>query len=145
MSKKVNTSESILNINETNDKKLDLGSAGKGVVTQTTNGIDLLNGSYSVPYALSERFEKLGPDDYSDEMKEYGDAMDKDSVLQKYNDENHIVNQPTQKGPNKYIAEAVDIKTPVYESMYKDKTCAFFLGSISFLSLYVIYKFIERE
>jgi len=145
MSKKVNTSEEILKINETNDMKLDLGSAGKEVVLQTTNGVDLLNSSNSVAYALSEHFEKLGPDNYSDEMKEYGDALDKGSVLQKYNDENHIVNQPTQKRPNKYIAEAVDIKTPVYESMYKDKTCAFFLGSISILSLYVIYKFIERE
>lgn len=145
MSKKVNTSETILNINESNDKKEGLGSAGKGVVLQITNGNDLLNGASSLPYALSEHFEKLGPDDYMDEMKEYEDAVDKDSVLQKYNDENHIVNQPTQRGPNKYIAEAVDIKSPVYESMYKDKTCAFFLGSISLLSLYVIYKFIERE
>lgn len=145
MSKIINTSEEILSINETNDKKQDLGSAGKGVVIQTKNGIDLLNSSYSIPYALSENFEKLGPDNYSDEMKEYGDALDKDSVLQKYNDENHIVNQPTQKSPNKYVAEAVDIKSPVYESMYKDKTCAFFLGSVSILSLYVIYRFIERE
>ena len=56
MSKKINTSEEILSINETNDKKQDLGSAGKGVVIQTKNGKDLLNSSYSIPYALSENF-----------------------------------------------------------------------------------------
>jgi hypothetical protein len=145
MSNKINTSEAILKMNQNNDMNEVLGSAGKAVVLQTTNGADLLNSAHSVPYALSEHFEKLGPDDYTDELKEYDGAVDKNSVLQKYNDKNHIVNQPTQKGPNKYVAEAVDIKVPVYESMYKDKTCAFFLGSISVLSLYVIYKFIERE
>jgi len=145
MSDKINTSEAILNINDNNDKKQNLGNTNKGVIVQTVNGIDLLKGVQSVPYALSEHFEKLGPENYTDELKEYGDAINKDSVLQKYDDENHIVNQPIQKVPNKYIAEAVDIKVPVYESMYKDKTCAFFLGSISLLSLYVIYKFIERE
>lgn len=147
MSKKVNTSEAISEMNKNNDAKQNLGNANKGLILQTTNGVDLLDSKYSAPFALSEKLEKLGPDNYKDEMKEYETAPDeyKDSVLQKSNDENHVVNHPVQKKPNQYVAEAVDIKTPVYESMYKDKMCAFFLGSISLISLYVIYKFIERE
>jgi len=134
-------------MNENNDTKQNLGDAEKTIIMQTINGTDLLESKYSIPFALSENFKKLGPDDFMDEMKEYEHTPDvlKDSVLQKNNQKNHIVNQPIQKRPTQYVAEAVDIKTPVYESMYKDKTCAFFLGSISILSLYVIYKFIERE
>jgi len=150
MSNKVNTSETIHEMNKNNDANKNLGNDGKGLVAQTINGTDLLNKNYSAPHPLSENFEKLGPDNYSDELKEYEETPDtyKDSLLQKYNDENHIVNQPVQTRPTSYIAEVNELKppaTPKYESMYKDKTCAFFLGSISILSLYVIYKFFERE
>jgi len=150
MSNKVNTSEAILDINKTNDAKPNLGNTNKGVVQQTINGTDLLNKNYSAPHPLSENFEKLGPDDYTDEFKEYEETPDtyKDSLLQKYDDKHHIVNQPVQARPTKYIAEVNEVKPPAspkYELMYKDKTCAFFLGSISLLSLYVVYKFIERE
>jgi hypothetical protein len=146
MSSQINTSESILTINENNDKTQNLGDEAT-LIEQSENGIDLLN-VRSTAYSVFEFFEQMFPMNYRNEMSDYVNAPTEESkhaVLDEYDEEKHIVNQPTKE----YIIveEKHEKKRPSanYELMYKDRVCTFFIGSVSIISLYAVFKIIERK
>lgn len=144
MSSQINTAEVILQINETNDKIVSLD---KVETLQKINGVDLLR-EYHLFYGGFEEFDKLYPDEYTDEMKEYKNALSesgKIGVVQKYDGENHVVNQPVQNRPSKFAATTTKsaLAKPKYETMYKDNVCKFFIGSISVVSLYILFRMIK--
>jgi hypothetical protein len=150
MSSQINTHEAILQINEKNDKTQNLGNEAS-LVQQNENGFDLLKHSQTIAYSFFEFFEKMFPESYRNEMSEYINASsehDKDAVLNKYDQDNHIVNQPTKEIliVEKNYAKTLPCPIPVnYELMYKDDVCTFFIGSISVISLYIVFKLIERD
>jgi hypothetical protein len=146
----VNLHETIQAINTTNDNAHNLGDGNKVVKRQEKNGVDLLLNSQSLNYFIYENFQKLFPSNYVDEMKEYNGALnerEREHVLKKYGNEMHEINQPIQNRPSKFLNTSVNKIAPVvnYEVMYGDKVCTFFIGSISVIGLYIVYKMIERD
>ena len=146
MSSQINTSESILTINENNDKTQNLGDEAI-LIEQSENGVDLLN-ARSTAYSVFEFFEQMFPMNYRNEMSDYVNApteQSKDDVLEEYDQENHIVNQPMKEYV--IVEEKHEKKRPSanYELMYKDSVCAFFIGSVSIISLYAVFKLIEHK
>lgn len=158
MSLQINSTEAIIQINENNDKIQNLGDDA-AIVPQDVNGIDLLRYRNAPKYSFFEFFKLLLPEDYRNEMSEYVNAPgehERDVVLNKYDQEKHVVNQPTQHydSVHQYDNDVLVVeekraathqKQVNYELMYKDKVCAFFIGSISIISLYAVFKLIERD
>jgi len=140
----VNTSETILQINETNIKKASLGGDERTIVTQKLNGVELLRDSPVKYFDSVEGFDRFYPESYVDEMKEYKSAsMDnsKNAIVKKYDDESHVINQPVKVEPDSKITQTA----PKYESMYNDSVCRFFIGSVSLISLYVVFQILEGK
>jgi hypothetical protein len=133
----VNTAEGILKINKYNDTNHDLGNQAN-TVNQTINGIDLLRAAKGFSYNCYECFEKMFPDNYVDEKRQYDNSVAKNAVLKKYDNNNHVVNQPSNDVSNR-------ARIPKYEEMYNDSICSFFIGSISVISLYVVFQMIDKN
>jgi hypothetical protein len=152
MSAQINTFEDILQINENNDKTQNLGDDA-AIVEQNVNGIDLLKERAPVEHGLVESFAQIFPENYRNEMSDYANAStehEKDVVLNNYDKENHVVHQPMHNDVNDVVVveEKREPTSPPqvnYELMYKDNVCAFFIGSISIISLYAVFKLIERD
>jgi hypothetical protein len=152
MSVQINSAEDILQINENNDKIQNLGD-GAIVVEQNVNGVDLLKERAPVEHGLVESFEQMFPANYRDQMSDYVNATtehEKDVVLNNYDKENHIVNQPMHNHEDTVVVveekrETIPPPPVKYELMYKDNVCAFFIGSVSIISLYAVFKLIERD
>jgi len=146
----LNTSEVIREINKSNDSKQNLGDGDKSVHRQEKNGVDIL-----CPPLLpnSPLFENFDRGNYVDEMTEYENAIneyEKSSILKKYQDIAHEINQPTQNRPSGFAYSAPKLSKDVkivpelhYESMYNDKVCTFFIGSVTAVGLYIVYKMME--
>jgi hypothetical protein len=148
MSSQINTSESILKINENNDKTQNLGNEAS-LNEQSGNGVDLLKKSQSVAYTVFEAFEKMFPDEFQNEMSDYVKAPTEQSkidVLNDYDSKNHIVNQPTRKPVNvEKVPQPQPVPEPDYKLMYKDEICTFFIGSVSIISLYIVFNFLQDK
>jgi hypothetical protein len=144
MSSQINTPESILKINENNDKIQNLGNE-TSFIQQSSNGVDLLKSSHSSAYSVFKFLDKTFPENYHNEMSDYQKAPTEQSkidVLNDYDHKNHIVNQPTRKSANVEKGQVPQIN---YELMYNDGICTFFLGSMSVISLYIVFILIERK
>jgi hypothetical protein len=152
MSVQINSAEDILQINNNNDKTHNLGDDA-AIVEQNVNGVDLLKERAPTEHGLVEFFEKMFPTNYRNEMSDYVNAPgehEKDVVLNNYDKEKHVVNQPALHYEDNVIVveekrETTKPPQVKYELMYKDNVCAFFIGSISIISLYAVFKLIERD
>jgi hypothetical protein len=151
----INTSETINQINQNNDSKQNLGDGDKTVHRQEQNGFDLLccsEFSNSLSFDTPS-FAKLNPPNYIDEMTEYENAKgdyEKEAILKKYQEITQKVNDAVQNSSNVEYSDERPVEnfTSVpelnYEDMYKDNVCTFFIGSITVIGLFIVYKMIER-
>jgi hypothetical protein len=151
----INTSDTIKQINENNDSKKSLGDGDKVVQLQEKNGMDLLCQSEFSKCATFEIFDTLNPPNYMNEMTEYENAKndyEKNAFLKKYHELAEKMNEEVQGRSNslelsneKKIEKFTNIREKNYEDMYKDEICTFFIGSVTLIGLYVVYKMIERD
>jgi hypothetical protein len=153
----INTSETINQINQNNDSKQNLGDGDKTVRRQEQNGFDLLccsEFSNSLSFDTLS-FAKLNPPNYIDEMTEYENAKydyEKAAVLKKYQEITQKVNESVQSDTSSNVEYSnenpIENFTSVpelnYEDMYKDNVCTFFIGSITVIGLFIVYKMVER-
>ena len=153
----INTSETINQINENNDSKQNLGDGGKTFRRQEKNGVDLLCCS---EFSNSLSFDTKSSDKLNnrhrvvDEMSEYENAKDdyeKAAILKKYQEIAQQINEPVQERPRDYnsldekqVENFSSIPEVNYEDMYKDDICRFFIGSVTLIGLYIVYKMVER-
>jgi hypothetical protein len=89
-----------------------------------------------------------------DEMSEYENAKhdyEKAAILKKYQEIAQKINEPVQErssgyeSSNKKKIENFTSKPVInYEDMYKDDICTFFIGSVTLIGLYIVYKMVER-
>jgi len=153
----INTSETINQINENNDSKQNLGDGGKTFHRQEKNGVDLLccsefSNSLSFDTKSSDKLNTMHP--VIDEMSEYENAKhdyEKAAILKKYQEIAQKINEPVQERSsgyeslNKKKIENFTSKPGInYEDMYKDDICTFFIGSVTLIGLYIVYKMVER-
>ena len=153
----INTSETINQINENNDSKQNLGDGDKTVRRQEKNGVDLLCCS---EFSNSLSFDTKSSDKLNnrhrvvDEMSEYENAKDdyeKAAILKKYQEIAQQINEPVQERSYEYnsfdekqVENFTSIPKVNYEDMYKDDICRFFIGSVTLIGLYIVYKMVER-
>ena len=153
----INTSEKINQINENNDSKQNLGDGGKTFHRQEKNGVDLLCCS---EFSNSLSFDTLSFDKLNtmhpviDEMSEYENAKtdyEKAEILKKYQEIAQQINEPVQERHRDYnsfdekqVENFTSIPEVNYEDMYKDDICRFFIGSITVIGLFIVYKMVER-
>jgi hypothetical protein len=153
----INTSETINQINENNDSKQNLGDGDKTIHRQEKNGIDLLCCS---EFSNSESFDSPSFDKLNtkhsvvDEMTEYDNAKNQyknEAFLKKYKELTEQTKEEVQSRSNrlelsseKKLEEFTDVPKINYEDMYKDDICTFFIGSVTLIGLFIVYKMIER-
>jgi len=142
MSNQVNTYETIQKINLSNDSQSNLGIPEDRLsYAQKTNGVDLINNKNRF-IDLNTQLEgsvgtkaTLSPS----ESRKVFDKMLESSTNVKTEENFDVVNTK----PNHYVYELEPVREINYEDMYKDKICTFFIGSVSIVSLYVVFKLIN--
>ena len=147
----INTSDTINEINKNNDSKRNLGDGDKTFHRQEKNGIDLLCCS---EFSNSLSFNKLNEPNYLDEMTEYENAKNEynnEAFLKKYQELTEQIKEEVQSRSNslelsneKKIENFTNVPKINYEDMYKDDICTFFIGSVTLIGLYIVYKMIDH-
>lgn len=153
----INTSETINQINENNDFKQNLGDGGKTFHRQEKNGVDLLccsEFSDSLSFDIKSSDKLINRHRVVDEMSEYENAKydyEKAAILKKYQEIAQKVNDQVQERPRDYnsfnekqVENFTSIPEINYEDMYKDNVCTFFIGSVTLIGLYIVYKMIDN-
>ena len=153
----INTSETIDQINENNDSKKNLGDGDKTFRRQEKNGIDLLccsEFSNSLTFDTQSSGKLNKPHPVIDEMSEYENAKndyEKAEVLKKYQEIAQQINEPVQERSSgseslneKKIENFTSVPKMNYEDMYKYDICTFFIGSVTLIGLYIVYKMIDN-
>jgi hypothetical protein len=152
----INTLEIINQINENNDSKQNLGDGDKTFHRQGKNGIDLLccsEFSNSLSFD-TQSIDKLNTTKHVvDEMTEYENAKNEynnEAFLKKYRELTEQIKEEVQSRSNslELSSEKKENFTNVpeinYEDMYKDDICTFFIGSVTLIGLYIVYKMIDN-
>lgn len=126
----INTSEIINQINKRNDSKQNLGDGDKMFHRQEKNGIELLCPSQFSDSLSFEFFNGVNQSNYVEEMTKYEEAQTSSNNL--------------ELSTGKNIEKFTSVPEINYEDMYKDKICTFFIGSVTVIGLFIVYKMIER-
>jgi hypothetical protein len=143
----INTSDTINQINKKNDIKQNLGDGDKMFHRQEKNGIDLLCPSeFSDSLSFdTQSCNKLNSPIYPDEMTKYENAnMEYNTIMKKNNEQVQNGSNTLDFLTDKKLENFSNVPQLNYEDMYKDKICTFFIGSVTVIGLFIVYKMIER-